>query len=36
MSKEGGEAKRFVLEGTDYVYPAPATRSSAPFSKPKA
>jgi urea transport system substrate-binding protein len=21
MSKEGGEAKRFVLEGTDYVYP---------------
>src|SRR5271166_3029386 len=21
MSKDGGEAKRFVLEGTDYVYP---------------
>ena len=21
MSKDGGEAKRFVLLGTDYVYP---------------
>ena len=31
MNEEGGAAKRWVLEGTDYVYPAPPTRSSKLF-----
>ena len=30
MSEAGGGIQRFVLEGTDYVYPRTATRSSAP------
>ena len=36
MSKEGGGAKRWVLLGTDYVYPAPPTKSCALTSKARA
>jgi urea transport system substrate-binding protein len=30
LSEDGGGAKRFFLLGTDYVYPAPPTKSCAP------
>ena len=35
MSKEGGEAKRFVLEGTDYVYPRTSNKIIRAFLKTK-
>ena len=35
MSKDGGSAKRFVLLGTDYVYPRTTNRSCAPSCKSK-
>src|ERR1700724_1772363 len=35
MSKEGGEAKRWVLEGTDYVYPRTTNKILEAFLKSK-
>src|ERR1700680_2554261 len=35
MSKEGGEIKRFVLEGTDYVYPRTSNKIIRAFLKTK-
>ena len=35
MSKEGGEAKRFVLEGTDYVYPRTSNKIIRAYLKTK-
>jgi urea transport system substrate-binding protein len=35
MSKEGGEAKRFVLEGTDYVYPRTSNKIIRAFLQTK-
>src|SRR5450631_701367 len=35
MSKEGGEVKRFVLEGTDYVYPRTSNKIIRAFLKTK-
>ena len=35
MSEEGGEAKRFVLEGTDYVYPRTSNEIIRAFLKTK-
>ena len=35
MSKDGGEAKRFVLEGTDYVYPRTSNKIIRAFLKTK-
>jgi urea transport system substrate-binding protein len=35
MSKDGGEAKRFVLEGTDYVYPRTSNKIIRAFLKSK-
>ena len=35
MSKEGGEAKRFVLEGTDYVYPRTSNKIIRAYLKSK-
>jgi urea transport system substrate-binding protein len=36
MSKDGGEAKRFVLLGTDYVYPRTTNKILRAFLKSKA
>ena len=35
MSKEGGEVKRFVLEGTDYVYPRTSNKIIRAYLKSK-
>src|SRR4030081_3148122 len=35
MSKDGGEVKRFVLEGTDYVYPRTSNKIIRAFLKTK-
>src|SRR5260370_6217605 len=35
MSKEGGEVKRFVLEGTDYVYPRTSNKIIRAYLKTK-
>src|ERR1700726_4144377 len=35
MSKEGGDVKRFVLEGTDYVYPRTSNKIIRAFLKTK-
>jgi urea transport system substrate-binding protein len=35
MSKDGGEVKRFVLEGTDYVYPRTSNKIIRAFLKSK-
>ncbi len=35
MSKEGGEVKRFVLEGTDYVYPRTSNKIIRAYLKAK-
>jgi urea transport system substrate-binding protein len=35
MSKDGGEVKRFVLEGTDYVYPRTSNKIIRAFLKKK-
>src|SRR5664279_4193222 len=35
MSKDGGEAKRFVLEGTDYVYPRTSNKIIRAFLQTK-
>jgi urea transport system substrate-binding protein len=35
MSKDGGEAKRFVLLGTDYVYPRTTNKILRAFLKSK-
>jgi urea transport system substrate-binding protein len=35
MSKDGGETKRFVLEGTDYVYPRTSNKIIRAFLKSK-
>ena len=35
MSKEGGEVKRWVLEGTDYVYPRTTNKILEAFQKSK-
>src|ERR1700730_1732875 len=35
MSKEGGEVKRFVLEGTDYVYPRTSNKIIRAYLKVK-
>src|SRR3984957_16995580 len=35
MSKDGGEAKRFVLEGTDYVYPRTSNKIIRAFLRTK-
>ena len=35
MGKDGGEAKRFVLEGTDYVYPRTSNKIIRAFLKTK-
>ena len=35
MSKDGGEVKRFILEGTDYVYPRTSNKIIRAFLKSK-
>jgi urea transport system substrate-binding protein len=35
MSKDGGEVKRFILEGTDYVYPRTSNKIIRAFLKAK-
>jgi len=35
MSKEGGEVKRFVLEGTDYAYPRTSNKIIRAYLKSK-